>query len=106
MQHPNADDAAWVLAASALVMHMTPVLGFFYGGLVRRKNILSTIMRSFFALCVISVQWVLWGYTLVFGPDWHGLIGSFAWLGFAHVGAAPNADYAPTIRHAAFALSK
>ena len=61
-------------------------------------------MHSFFALCVISVQWVLWGYTLAFGPDWHGLIGSFAWIGFAARGSAPNADYAPTIPHAAFAL--
>jgi ammonium transporter, Amt family len=104
MGHLNAGDTAWVLACSALVMLMTPALGFFYGGLVRQKNVLSTIMHSFFALCVISVQWVLWGYTLAFGPDWHGLIGSFAWLGFAGVGAAPNPDYAPTIPHAAFAL--
>ena len=104
MEHLNAGDTAWVLACSALVMLMTPALGFFYGGLVRQKNVLSTIMHSFFALCVISVQWVFWGYTLAFGPDWHGAIGSFAWLGFAHVGAAPNADYAPTIPHAAFAL--
>jgi len=104
MQNVNAGDTAWVLASSALVMLMTPALGFFYGGLVREKNVLSTIMFSFFALCVISVQWVLWGYTLSFGPDWHGIIGSFAWLGFAHVGAAPNADYAPTIPHAAYAL--
>lgn len=100
----SAGDTAWVLASAALVMLMTPALGFFYGGLVRRKNVLSTLMHSFFALCVISVQWVLWGYTLAFGPDWHGIVGSLAWVGFTHVGAAPNADYAPTIPHAAFAL--
>jgi Amt family ammonium transporter len=104
MQHLDAGDTAWVLACSALVMLMTPALGFFYGGLVHRKNVLSTIMHSFFALCVISVQWVLWGYTLAFGPDWHGIIGSLAWVGFNHVGAAPDADYAATIPHAAYAL--
>jgi Amt family ammonium transporter len=104
MGHLNAGDTAWVLASSALVMLMTPALGFFYGGLVRRKNVLSTLMHSFFALCVISVQWVLWGYSLAFGPDVHHVIGSLAWLGFAHVGAAPNPDYAPTIPHEAFAV--
>jgi ammonium transporter, Amt family len=104
MGHLNAGDTAWVLASSALVMIMTPALGFFYGGLVRRKNVLSTLMHSFFALCVISVQWVLWGYTLAFGPDWHHVIGSFAWLGFHGVGAAPNPDYAPTIPHEVYAV--
>ena len=100
----SAGDTAWVLSSAALVMLMTPALGFFYGGLVRRKNVLSTLMHSFVALCIISVQWVLWGYTLAFGPDWHGIVGSLAWVGFAHVGAAPNPDYAATIPHAAFAL--
>ena len=104
MQGLNAGDTAWVLASAALVMLMTPALGFFYGGLVRRKNVLSTLMHSFVALCIVSVQWVLWGYTLAFGPDWHGITGSLAWIGFAHVGAAPNPDYAATIPHAAFAL--
>jgi ammonium transporter, Amt family len=106
MEHVNAGDTAWVLIAAALVMLMTPALGFFYGGLVRRKNVLSTLMHSFFILCLISVQWVLWGYTLAFGPDVHGLgiIGDLSWLGFAHVGVAPYAAYAATIPHAAFAL--
>ncbi len=104
MERLSAGDTAWVLASAALVMLMTPALGFFYGGLVRQKNVLSTLMHSFIALCVISVQWVLWGYTLAFGPDWHGVVGSLAWAGFAGVGAAPNPDYAPTIPHAAFAL--
>src|SRR5256886_15751469 len=71
----SAGDTAWLLASAALVMLMTPALGFFYGGLVRRKNVLSTIMHSFFILALISVQWVLWGYTLAFGPDHGGLIG-------------------------------
>jgi Amt family ammonium transporter len=104
MGHVSAGDTAWVLTSAALVMLMTPALGFFYGGLVQRKNVLSTLMHSFFALCVVSVQWVLWGYTLAFGPDWHGIVGSFAWAGFTGVGAAPNGDYAPTVPHAAFAL--
>jgi Amt family ammonium transporter len=104
MQGLNAGDTAWVLASAALVMLMTPALGFFYGGLVRRKNVLSTLMHSFVALCIVSVQWVLWGYTLAFGPDWHGITGSLAWVGFAHVGSTPNPDYAATIPHAAFAL--
>ena len=104
MGHLSAGDTAWVLASAALVMLMTPALGFFYGGLVRQKNVLSTLMHSFFALCVISVQWVLWGYTLAFGPDVHHLIGSFAWFGFTGVGAAPNPDYAATIPQAAYAV--
>jgi Amt family ammonium transporter len=98
----NAGDTAWVLASSALVMLMTPALGFFYGGLVRRKNALSTIMQSFFILCLISVQWVLWGYSLAFGPDhWH-FIGGLEWIGLNGVGLEPNPDYAATIPHQAF----
>ena len=85
-------------------MLMTPALGFFYGGLVRRKNVLSTIMHSFFILCLISVQWVLWGYSLAFGPDHWSLIGGLDWVGFNHVGFAPNPAYAPTIPHQAFAI--
>src|SRR5437868_6927183 len=77
----SAGDTAWLLASAALVMLMTPALGFFYGGLVRRKNVLATIMHSFFILALISVQWVLWGYTLAFGPDHGGLIGGVGWLG-------------------------
>lgn len=100
----DSGDTAWVLAAAALVMLMTPGLGFFYAGLVRRKNVLSTLMHSFFILCLISVQWVLWGYTLAFGPDWHGIIGSLRWIGLAGIGSAPNPNYAPTIPHGAFVV--
>jgi Amt family ammonium transporter len=80
---------------------MTPALGFFYGGLVRRKNVLSTVMHSFFILALISVQWVLWGYSLSFGPDLggKGLIGDLSWVGLRNVGFAPDADYAATIPH-------
>src|SRR5437764_5877960 len=100
----SAGDTAWLLMSAALVMLMTPALGFFYGGLVRRKNVLSTIMHSFFVLALISVQWVLWGYTLAFGPDAGGLgiIGGLDWLGLNNVGAAPNPDYAKTVPHPAY----
>src|SRR5579884_1818419 len=104
MDKISAGDTAWVLVSAALVMLMTPGLGFFYGGLVRRKNVLSTVMHSFFVLCLISVQWVLWGYSLAFGPDVHGwgIIGDLSWLGLNHVGIAPNPDYAATIPQYAF----
>src|SRR5690242_8283547 len=85
----NSGDTAWVLASSALVMLMTPALGFFYGGLVRKKNVLSTIAQSFFILCLISVQWVLFGYSLAFGPDHGHLIGGLDWFGLDHVGLKP-----------------
>jgi ammonium transporter, Amt family len=98
----DAGDTAWVLTAAALVMLMTPALGFFYGGLVQRKNVLATLMHSFFILALISVQWVLWGYSLAFGPDHGGLIGGLDWLGLRGVGIAPNPDYAATIPHEAF----
>jgi Amt family ammonium transporter len=98
----DTGDTAWVLMSAALVILMTPALGFFYGGLVRRKNVLATIMHSFFILALISVQWVLWGYSLAFGPDKGGIIGGLDWIGLKGVGAAPNPDYAPTIPHSAF----
>ena len=100
----NGADTVWVLVASALVMLMTPGLAFFYGGLVRQKNVLSTLMHSFFILALISVQWSLWGYSLSFAPTIGGFIGGFDWIGLQGVGIAPNADYAPTIPHAAFMI--
>jgi Amt family ammonium transporter len=104
MDKINSGDTAWVLAASALVLLMTPALGFFYGGLVRKKNALSTIMMSFFMVCLISVQWVLWGYSIAFGPDHFGLFGDLSWFGLNGVGFAPNPDYAPTIPHQAYMI--
>jgi Amt family ammonium transporter len=99
----NAGDTAWLLASAALVMLMTPALGFFYGGLVRRKNVLSTLMHSWFILALISVQWVLWGYTLAFGPDTGlGIIGGLQWIGLNGVGQDPNPDYAATVPHLAY----
>jgi ammonium transporter, Amt family len=99
----NAGDTAWILISSALVMLMTPGLALFYGGLVRRKNVLSTIMHSFFILGLVSVTWVLWGYSLAFGPDaGGGLIGRLDWVGLEGVTGEPSATYAPTVPHLAF----
>jgi len=100
----NTGDTAWVLASAALVMIMTPGLALFYGGMVRRKNALGTVMQSFIIIGLISVQWVLWGYSLAFGPDWHGIIGRLDWLGLNGVGLEPNAAYAPTIPHQAYMI--
>lgn len=100
----NSADITWVLTSTALVMLMTPAVGLFYGGLVHRKNILSTIMLSLSILALISVQWVLFGYTLSFGSDIGGLIGGTNWLGLKGVGQGANADYAPSIPHIAFVI--
>jgi len=98
----NSGDTAWMLTSAALVMLMTPGLGLFYGGLVREKNVLSTIMHSFFILAVVSVLWVVIGYTLAFGPTMGGFIGGLNWFGLNGVGQEPNADYAATIPHQVF----
>jgi Amt family ammonium transporter len=101
----NSGDTAWVLTATALVLLMTiPGLAFFYGGLVRRKNVLSILMQCFIILCVISLQWMLFGYSLAFGPDFHGIIGNLDWAGLKGVGAAPNPAYAATIPHYVFMI--
>jgi Amt family ammonium transporter len=101
----NAGDTAWVLVASALVLLMTiPGLAFFYGGLVRRKNVLSILMQCFIIAAVISLQWALFGYSLSFGPDFHGIIGNLDWAGLKSVGASPNGDYAGTIPHSVFMI--
>jgi ammonium transporter, Amt family len=93
----NGADTAFILVSAALVMLMTPGLGLFYGGMVRRKNVLATFQQSFILLGVISLQWVLFGYSLSFGPDQlGGLIGGLEWVGLSGVGLEPN-SYAPTI---------
>jgi Amt family ammonium transporter len=98
-------DNAWMLTSSALVLMMTiPGLFLFYGGLVRGKNALGTIMQSFIIVALISIQWVLWGYSLAFGPDHGGIIGGLDWLGLNGVGADPNPDYAATIPHQTFMI--
>jgi ammonium transporter, Amt family len=102
----DTGDTAWVLTSAALVLAMTaPGLALFYGGMVREKNALGTIMQSFIVLCLISVQWVLWGYSLSFGPDKGHLIGGLEWIGLSGVAFdQPNTDYAATIPHQAFMI--
>lgn len=99
----SVGDTGWVLVSAALVMLMVPGLALFYGGLVRGKGVLNTLMMSLGALGVVTVQWVLFGYSLAFAPG-SALIGGLRWMGFAGVGAAPNATYGPTIPHLAFAI--
>lgn len=97
----DTGDTAWMLVSTALVMLMTPGLAIFYAGMARRKNVLGTIMHSFFILCLISVQWVLWGYTLSFGPDIGGILGGFKYLGLWGAGMEPNGG---TIPHLVFMM--
>lgn len=99
----NPADTAWLLISTALVMLMTPGLALFYGGMVRTKNVLNTIMQSFIMLVVISLIWVLWGYSLAFGPDVDGLIGDFSYFGLRGVGTDPG-PWAPTVPHLIFMM--
>ena len=99
----NTGDTAWVLISTALVTMMTPALAFFYGGMVRRKNILSTLNLSFITMGLISLQWVLIGFTLAFGPSVGGFIGGLQYLGLAGVGQAPSDTYGTTLPFLAFA---
>src|ERR1700730_5156252 len=100
----NTGDTAFMLVSAALVMLMTPGLAFFYGGMVRGKNVLGTMMQSFVAIALISLQWILFGYSLGFGPDRGHFIGSLDWIGLRGVGMAPNPDYAPTIPHQTYMI--
>jgi len=99
----NSGDTAWVLASSALVLLMTPGLAFFYGGMVRKKNVLSILMQCFIIICLVSIQWVLFGYSLAFHPA-KGFWGGFGWFGLNGVGFEPYADYSATIPHQAFMI--
>ncbi len=97
----NAGDTGWVLTSSALVLAMiVPGLALFYGGMVRSKNVLSTMMHSFISICIVSVVWVFWGYSLAFAPDVGGMIGGLDWVGLDGVGSEPSED--STIPHMAF----
>ena len=100
----DTGDTAWVLAASALVLLMTPGVAFFYGGLVRRKTIVSTIMYSFVSIGLVGIVWVLWGYSLAFGPDIGGFIGNLEWFGLKNVDASAPGPYSDTIPHQAFMI--
>ncbi len=99
----NSGDTAWILVSCALVLMMTPALALFYGGMVRRKNVLSTLTLSYIFMALIGVQWMLYGYSLAFGTDIGGLIGGLNFAGFNGVGALPNDDYSKTIPHGLFA---
>jgi Amt family ammonium transporter len=99
----NTGDTAWVLISTALVTMMTPALAFFYGGMVRRKNILSTLNLSFITMGLISLQWILVGFTLAFGPSAGGFIGGLQYLGLAGVGQVPSDLYGTTLPFLAFA---
>jgi len=98
----NTGDTAWLLVSAALVMFMTPGLALFYGGMVRRKNILGTIVQSLVLIGLISVEWALVGYSMAFGPDLGGIIGDLSWFGLSGVGLAPYKEYAATVPHQAF----
>src|SRR5665647_1497176 len=100
----NSGDTAFMIICTALVMIMTPGLALFYGGMVRRKNVLSIMLQCFAAMALVSVQWVLIGYTLGFGADINHLVGNLQWLGLSGVGGAPNVDYAGTIPHQVFVI--
>jgi len=100
----NSGDTAWLLVSTALVMLMTPAVAFFYGGMVRRKNVLSTVMMSFSVLALVSILWILYGYSLSFGPDKGGAIGGLDWIGLMGVGQEPSSVYAITVPHLAFMM--
>jgi Amt family ammonium transporter len=100
----DSGDTSWLLISAALVMLMTPGLALFYGGMVRTKNVLGTIMQSFIALGIITIQWAFFGYSLAFGPDIGHVIGSLEWAGLRGVGLDPFPDYAATVPHQAFMI--
>lgn len=100
----QAADIVYLLISSALVLLMTPGLAYFYGGLVNKKNIVSTTMHSYAIMALVSIQWILFGYSLAFGPDHAGIIGGLDWVGLNGVGLDPNTDYAATIPHSLFMI--
>ncbi|UCF83283.1 MAG: ammonium transporter [Desulfobacteraceae bacterium] len=100
----KAGDTAFVLVSAALVMLMTPGLALFYSGMVRNKNVLGTIMQSFIILGIITFEWVLWGYSMSFGPDHGSIIGGLDWFGLKGVGMTPSPDYGSSIPHLAFMI--
>jgi len=100
----NTGDTAFLLISAAFVMLMTPGLALFYAGMVRAKNALGTIMQSFILIAVITLEWILWGYSLSFGPDIGGIIGGLDWFGLIGVGQTPHPVYASTVPHQVFMI--
>lgn len=99
----NSGDIGFMLICSALVLLMTPGLAFFYGGLVRRKNVVNTMMTSVFVIGIAAIMWALFGYSLAFGNDHFGIIGDFSWLGLQGIEGSTT-DYVSTIPHLEFAI--
>ncbi len=104
MAHISAGDTAFILVSAALVLLMTPALGLFYGGMVRNKNVLGTIMHSLIMIAIISFEWIYIGYSMSFGPDVSGFVGDLSWFGLKGVGTAPSDTYATTIPHLLFMI--
>jgi Amt family ammonium transporter len=100
----NSGDTAWMLTSTALVLIMTPGLAFFYGGMVRSKNVLSVLMQSFVACGLVTIQWCIFGYSLGFGPDQHGMIGDLSWAFLKNVSSYKGSVYAPTIPHQVYCM--
>ncbi|WP_243521113.1 ammonium transporter [Bacillus pseudomycoides] len=100
----NMGDTVFLFLATVMVMIMTPGLALFYGGMVRSKNVLSTTMHSYSAMAIVSIQWIFIGYSLSFGPDWNGIIGTLDWFSLQNVTFTPNPDYSPTIPHNLFMM--
>ncbi|MEM4250984.1 MAG: ammonium transporter [Candidatus Bathyarchaeia archaeon] len=99
----NSGNISWSLISAALVMLMIPGLALFYGGLVRKKNVLAVVMQNFVTLALVSIVWILWGYSLAFGPDCFGVVGGFDWIGLSNVGLEPS-PLAPEMPHLAFMI--
>ncbi|MEM4992063.1 ammonium transporter [Priestia sp. SB1] len=97
-------NSVFMFFCTLLVLLMTPALALFYGGLVRSKNVLSTTMHSYTSIAVVSIQWVLVGYTLAFGTSFHGIIGGLEFLGLHNVGFKANVDYSSTIPQSLFMM--
>jgi len=100
----QAADSVFLFISTVLVMIMTPGLALFYGGMVKSKNVLSTTMHSYSAMAIVSIQWVLIGYSLAFGPDFNHLIGNFSWAALKDVGFTPNDHYSATVPHNLFMM--
>ena len=100
----DSGDTAWILASSALVLLMTPGLALFYGGLARSKNAGATIMHSFMTIGIVGVVWVLWGYTMAFGPDVGKFVGDFSYFGMKGVSATEAGPYSDKIPHQTFMI--
>lgn len=104
MAQISTGDTAFILVSAALVLLMTPGLALFYAGMVRSKNVLGTIMQSFIMIALVSIEWVYIGYSMSFGPDIGGVIGSLDWFALSGVGSQPSDQYATTIPHIVFMI--